>query len=116
VPGRAGCLRRRLALRRVAIPSDGGLAQVLGPGRQPLGGPDVVEELYGSEGIDVRLGEAPCQLCALGLGGEADALPLPLDILGRPAGHQLTEEVVNAPRTHGPCKPGGAGLIGRATG
>ena len=55
MPG-AGWLRRRVVGRRVAIPSDGGLAEVLGPGRQPLGGPHVVEELNMGQGIALEKG------------------------------------------------------------
>ena len=84
----------------MAIPADRRLPQPLRPRGQTLGRPDVVEQFDRSQGVDIRLAEPARELCPLRLRGQADALLLPLDILGRFSSHQLAEEVVNNTRAH----------------
>ena len=86
---------------RTAVSSDGSLPQALSPGSQALGGPDVVEEFRGREGVQIRLRQPACQFRAGRLRRQRDALLLPLDVLGRFPGHELPEKVVDDAGAHG---------------
>lgn len=69
-----------------------------------------MEKLHRGQGFNVRFGEAAGELGTLGLGRKAYAFLLPLDILGWPPGHQLAEEEINNPWTHGLHEPRSTGL------
>lgn len=75
-----------------------------------------MEQFHRGQCVKVRFREAAGQLGTLGLGCKADAFLLPFDILGRPARHQLAEEEVNNPWTHGLHEPCIAGLMGGNSG
>jgi hypothetical protein len=88
----------RVDSRAVAL--DGGLPQRFGPQGESLRGADVVEQLRGRQRIDVRFGQAACQLRPRRLGGERNAFPAPLDVLGRLPCHELPEEEVHHAGAH----------------
>lgn len=85
----------------VAVAAYRCLPQPLRPRGEPLGGPDVVEQLHGREGVNVRLGKPARKFGTLRLSVEADTLLFPLDILRRTASDQLAEKVVNDTWAHG---------------
>ncbi|HEY1155257.1 MAG TPA: hypothetical protein VGE95_03065 [Arthrobacter sp.] len=69
----------------MAIASDGGLPEVLSPGREPLRSAYIVEQLCWRQCIYICFRKPPGELGPFRLGSKADALPLPLDIFGRTA-------------------------------
>jgi hypothetical protein len=90
-----------LRLSRFAVPPHRRFPQFLGPRSQPLGRPDVVEQLGGREGLKIGFGQPACQLSSGWLCSKGNAFLLPLDILRGPASDQLAEEEVDHPRAHG---------------
>ena len=90
----------RLRHVRTAVASDGSLPQALSPGSQALGGPDVVEEFRGREGVQIRLRQPARQFRPDRLRCQGDALLLPLDVLGRFPCHELPEKVVDDAGAH----------------
>ena len=84
-----------------AVAAHGGFAQGLGPGREPLGGPHVVEQFGGGQGIRGRSRRAggPVPLPAACADRTVPSLP-PLDVLGGSPATKLPEEEVHNAGAH----------------